>query len=254
MTGAQRPRQGQAIVLVALAVVVLSGMLGLSVDVGNSFMQRRSLQTAADAGVMAGAHLALEDVLYNRPPTSARYDLQRNTAINFAKYNGLGAADSILVQWVDGSGNPFPNDAFNRPQVGASTVQGMLVTITANRNTLLFKTLGISTVGISVNAKAQFGTPNGLIGPIPLALNCDSVPRNPANPTCPPSTGGPVILYQPVLMTVQSGASGAATCCAPGQLDSLGRPIPPGFIALGQQNFFIIHDKPTDMSARALAN
>jgi hypothetical protein len=116
---------------------------------------------------------------------------------------------------------------------------------------LLFKTLGIPSIGVSVNAMAQFGTPNGLIGPIPLALNCDSVPRVP--PGCWPLIGGPVTLYQPVLMTVQSGAAGPASCCVAGQLDSLGRPIPPGFIALGGQNFFIIHDKPNDMSATALA-
>jgi hypothetical protein len=236
----------------ALAVVVLTGMLALSVDVGSSFVQRRSLQTAADAGVMAGAHLALEDVINGVAASSARYDLQRNTVINFVKLNGAAAADTILVQWVDGSGNPFPNDGFNRPVVGAGTVQGMKVSVTGNRKTLLFNTLGISTVGVNVNAMAQFGTPNGLVGPVPLVLNWDTVPRDPV-------TGKPT-LYQAVLMQPSTGViSGSqADCCRAGQIDNAGKPIPSDFYApatpLGPSNFFILHDKPTDLSPLALAN
>ncbi|HKV31784.1 MAG TPA: pilus assembly protein TadG-related protein, partial [Candidatus Dormibacteraeota bacterium] len=55
-------QKGQAIVLVALMIMALTGMLALSIDVGNSFSQRRSLQTAADAAAMAGTHLAMEQV------------------------------------------------------------------------------------------------------------------------------------------------------------------------------------------------
>jgi Flp pilus assembly protein TadG len=204
----------------SLCIVMLTGMVALTVDVGSSFMHRRNLQGAADAGVLAGAHLALEDVIYNRPASSARYDLQRSTAVNFAKYNGTIPSDAILVQWVDGSGNPFPNDAFNRPVVGAGTVQGMKVTITGNRDTLLFKTLGIATVGLSVTAMAQFGTPSALIGPIPLALNYDTVPRD--------GLGNPV-LYQPVLLQTQSGVLGGAVCCTSGQIDNAGKPIPAAY-------------------------
>ena len=243
-------RAGQAIVILSLCIVALSGMLALTVDVGSSFMHRRLLQTAADAGVMAGAHLALEDVIYGQAQTSARYDLHRNTAINFAKYNGMGASDTILVQWVDASGNAFPNDAFNRPQVGAGTVQGMKVSITANRGTMMFQAFGIPTIGVSVNAMAQFGTANALIGPIPLVLNYDTVPR----------VSGKPVLYKAVLLQTQTGALGGAACCTMGQIDNNGFPIPLDFYSpppnnpLGPSNFFILHDAPSCYLATCLAD
>lgn len=49
-----RSRQsGQAIVLVALTLVVLFGMLGLAIDGGRAYVDRRDLQDAVDAAVLA---------------------------------------------------------------------------------------------------------------------------------------------------------------------------------------------------------
>jgi len=48
-----RLQRGQAIVLVALSVIALTGMVALSIDVGNSFTQRRLFQTAADSAARA---------------------------------------------------------------------------------------------------------------------------------------------------------------------------------------------------------
>jgi Flp pilus assembly protein TadG len=46
---------GQALVLVAITMVVLLGFVGLAIDVGNAYFTQRELQKAADAAALAGA-------------------------------------------------------------------------------------------------------------------------------------------------------------------------------------------------------
>ena len=249
-----RLQRGQAIVLVAMSVIALTGMVALSIDVGNSFTQRRLFQTAADAAAMAGAHLGLEQVMYGNP---IDYTKQRNAAIKFAGLNGITSPpDTISIVWVDGSSVAFPNDINNLPIVlPLQVVQGMKVTISGNRSTFLFQTFGITTFRPTVTAMAQYGTPTALIGAIPLVLNQDTVPRT-GLPGSPPQ------LYAPTLLQTGGGASGLAACCVPGQVDNAGKPIPAAFYTnppaspqpLGPSNFFILHDAPTDYSTLALAN
>src|SRR5438309_10110174 len=47
------PQGGQAIVLVALLILVLFGMLGLAVDSGRAYVDRRDQQSAVDAAALA---------------------------------------------------------------------------------------------------------------------------------------------------------------------------------------------------------
>jgi hypothetical protein len=55
-----RREQGQALVMVTLALIAMFGLLGLAVDVGYSYFRQRAAQAAADAGATAGASLVLE--------------------------------------------------------------------------------------------------------------------------------------------------------------------------------------------------
>jgi hypothetical protein len=48
------PTDGQIIIFVAVVAVALMGMLGLATDLGYSFAQKRSAQSAADAAALAG--------------------------------------------------------------------------------------------------------------------------------------------------------------------------------------------------------
>ncbi|MHB1319482.1 MAG: pilus assembly protein TadG-related protein [Anaerolineae bacterium] len=57
-----RNRGGQVLVTVALALLVLVGIVALAVDGGNVYAERRKMQNAADAGALAGARaLCLEN-------------------------------------------------------------------------------------------------------------------------------------------------------------------------------------------------
>lgn len=48
--------RGQILILAAAALVGLIGLVGLATDLGYSFAERRTMQNAADAGALAGAH------------------------------------------------------------------------------------------------------------------------------------------------------------------------------------------------------
>jgi hypothetical protein len=50
-----RRQSGQAVVLVAASAIVLAGILMLALDGGSMYLDRRQLQSAADAGALAGA-------------------------------------------------------------------------------------------------------------------------------------------------------------------------------------------------------
>jgi Flp pilus assembly protein TadG len=57
----EKKESGQAIVILALAVVVLFAFAALAIDAGNAYTERRETQNAADAAALAGARqLALE--------------------------------------------------------------------------------------------------------------------------------------------------------------------------------------------------
>src|SRR5438270_13246931 len=48
-------RSGQALIIVALSTVVLVAMVGLAVDGGSMYNERRTAQNGSDGGSMAGA-------------------------------------------------------------------------------------------------------------------------------------------------------------------------------------------------------
>src|SRR5689334_12004183 len=49
----QQKQSGQAIVLIALLILVLFGMLGLAIDSGRAYVDRRDQQSAVDAAALA---------------------------------------------------------------------------------------------------------------------------------------------------------------------------------------------------------
>src|SRR5260370_1732260 len=51
----RRRRWGQAIIIMALAMVAICGMLARAIDAGRLYFQRRLMQDAVDAGALAGA-------------------------------------------------------------------------------------------------------------------------------------------------------------------------------------------------------
>src|SRR5881409_2983020 len=64
-----RAQRGQAIVLVGLLLVVLFGFVGLAIDGGRAYLERRQLQAAVDAASLAAAY----DYMVNNNLSNADY-------------------------------------------------------------------------------------------------------------------------------------------------------------------------------------
>jgi Flp pilus assembly protein TadG len=111
---------GQTLPLVVLFVVVLLGMAGLVIDLGNGYLQKRSTQSVADAAALAGASAI---------PQGA---WQTAAAQNAAK-------------------NDRPGDQMTESLSGGDTVT---VTITRSSPTYILGLFGVHTITVSSTAKA----------------------------------------------------------------------------------------------------
>jgi len=103
-----RKQSGQAIVLVAVAVLVLTAILALALDGGSIYLDKRQLQNAADAAALSGAEL-----LMKVPPT---YPGIHNQAIGILVKNLPGTS---LAGTVCSASCP------NQATIGAPGVSGI---------------------------------------------------------------------------------------------------------------------------------
>ena len=92
--------QGQILIMFALFLTVMVGALGLSVDLGVAFSQRRTMQSAADAGALAGTRIVAKSSVLS--PLSAQAEV---TAVVQANVMSLGAIDSITCNYVNDAGD-----------------------------------------------------------------------------------------------------------------------------------------------------
>src|SRR5713226_785524 len=90
----KRSRQsGQAIVLIALTMLVLFGMLGLAVDGGRAYIDRRELQDAVDAAVLgAGDNYELQGNLPSAANVAATYYALNEHIGSYGSFSSAGAA------------------------------------------------------------------------------------------------------------------------------------------------------------------
>src|SRR4029077_17479652 len=103
-------QSGQAIVLIALLILVLFGMLGLAVDSGRGYVDRRDQQTSVDA-----AALAAGDWYENYPDYNDLVNLVIPKSVNVYMANlrlYSGIATSSHTSALVGAGNNLPQDTW----------------------------------------------------------------------------------------------------------------------------------------------
>jgi Putative Flp pilus-assembly TadE/G-like len=132
--GARRGALGQVLVLVAIAIVVLMAFPALAIDVGQFWSVRRHMQTAADAGAIAGA-IALR---LNRNPTVA--------ADNVTSTNGFTDGSQGITVAVN---NPPTSGQY----AGDSTY--VEVVVSQPQPTFFMRVLGYDTVTVSARSVAS---------------------------------------------------------------------------------------------------
>jgi Flp pilus assembly protein TadG len=157
-----RPRRegerGQILVLFTIAIVVIIGMLGLVLDGGSAFAQRRDEQNVSDLAAIAGADAYL---------TSAG----DKTAAALAAANLIASRNGYVTNAATG----VNVDVLITPGASGASVK---VTVTKPHANNFSSILGMPSWGVSANATAQSAlNPNGVLGAMPLLFNEAAFPN-----------------------------------------------------------------------------
>jgi Flp pilus assembly protein TadG len=145
MTFARKNDDGQAVVLMVLALVVLLGMCAMVLDVGSWFRTQRRLQGTADAAALAGAQ-QLPDT-----PSAAQ-----TMALSYANQNG----GDVLAADIT---------------VGTLSQANDIIDVTAKKTSSGFfsSVLGIVNANIEATARARVGPPAQAMYVAPMVVYCD---------------------------------------------------------------------------------
>lgn len=134
-----KTQRGQALIMVVLAIVGLAGMVGLVVDGGNAFLDRRKAQNAADSAALAAA---LSRTRIGQDPQAA--------ALASAAQNGYGNnGASNLVE--------FHHPPVSGPNAGKD--EYVQVVITSHVKTYFARVLGWKELTNHVEAVARTKIP-----------------------------------------------------------------------------------------------
>jgi hypothetical protein len=155
---------GQALVFVALSLVVLTAVVGLAIDMGYLRYTKRRLQTAADSAAIAGAS-ELNNGNY------------RTAALNDSKSNGFeNGVNGVTV-------TPY-NPPVNAPFVAKPNASTYVeVQVQQNAPTFFMRIFGVNHATISATAVAQLAPSRGCIYALGL-LNGITVQGNVNAPDC----------------------------------------------------------------------
>jgi hypothetical protein len=152
---------GQVLVVFALGIVGLIALLALVVDGGFLYVERRTAQTSADAGALAGARDLRE---------LSSLSTISNSATTFAISNAFGPTPSVqCVYLVDTTGvamgTLYSGAGASCPAGSASSIQGasgVHVDVRIDFNTFIAGMIRIASLSAEGHATAQLGAPQTL--------------------------------------------------------------------------------------------
>ena len=150
-----RDERGATIVIIAMVLVVLLGLVGLAVDAGALYKERRELRNGADAAVLA---IAEDCALDARPCTDA---VATDTAGTFADLNAKDGASGVESVALD---------------LTAQTVRVVTHTEVAATGSIeiepyFMQLLGIGGTTVRGRATAQWGVPRTMHDVLPLIIS-----------------------------------------------------------------------------------
>src|SRR5712691_7302949 len=113
-------QRGQAIVLVGLMLVVLFGFLGLALDSGRGYLDRRELQASVDAAALAAAYKYMNTTDYTQAEQAATTDYASNERLyTTPACSGYGSL-SATCSFGDPSGHTLTINVVNHSIAGVS--------------------------------------------------------------------------------------------------------------------------------------
>jgi Flp pilus assembly protein TadG len=149
-TDRNRAERGQIIVIFALGLVALVSVVGLVLDGGSTFAQRRSQQNATDLAALTGANI---------------YMLTGNQAEATIAARGTAAANGF----TNGAGSTSVTVSYDLAD-GAD----VSVAISAPHRNTFTGVVGITEWTVSTDATAEAGIPNGATGAAPWIFSIDA--------------------------------------------------------------------------------
>ncbi len=154
MTKFLRTERGQALFIMVFVLVGLLAMLGLAIDGGTVFLERRRMQNAADAAALAGARLLAAAICDEETPDVADAAILAEV-IRYAEINGVPSGN-VVADYVD-----FDEAVLGHVGDGAipDGSTGISATVEISRSTHFVTLVGIDTAGASADALAMTGPP-----------------------------------------------------------------------------------------------
>ena len=120
LRGSKRSQRGQAIVLIALMIVVLFGLVGLAIDSGRAYLDRRHLQAAVDAGALGAAYTYMNTSDYSQSEQVAVDTYAHDQALySTPSCTGLGTL-AVRCTFGDPTGQLLTIDVINKAIAGVS--------------------------------------------------------------------------------------------------------------------------------------
>lgn len=159
-------QSGQAIVLVAIAMIGLLAFMVLAIDGGRFYQQRRRAQNAADMSALAALYMYIKTT--NPSSTVSEHDMlvkindmaEKNEIADTDGTLGNAVNGNVTAWWVDKDGQKLP--------LGAP--------VAMQDSTSRFAPSGVN--GIQVQARIPYGTfIGGLVGQPTLVALADSIAR-----------------------------------------------------------------------------
>lgn len=177
---------GQMVVLFALSLIVLILAVGLVIDGGYAFAQRRGAQNAADFAATAGTHIVAEariGDMANGTDANVQAAIQAALAANHSQPVTFGATGP---RYVGRSGNrlTFVGD----PALGGvipASAQGVVVGANATWRPFFLGVIGVSSWTASADAVAITPASDNGGGVVPFGVSLSSVQGAGALPICP---------------------------------------------------------------------
>jgi len=150
--------RGQALIVLAFALLALAAFAGLAIDGGRLYAERRRTQNAADAAVLAGARELAEFISACASADTANDNRVAAALVDMARYNGIDhfSPDGHIEAWYV--------DADLRPvgRVGWATgipysATGIQATLTFSDTATFMRLLGRSHLIVTAEALAMVG-------------------------------------------------------------------------------------------------
>ena len=275
-----RKQSGQAVVLVAVAVLVLTAILALALDGGGIYLDKRQLQNAADSAALAGAELLMAvppsytsihnqgvaNLLKNLPGSSIAGTVCATTCPNLKTIglpgmSGIGSINlgaGYFVEMSVPTSYTYQVSVWHTHPVAVAPIHGFQSTITlAARATAQNANLPYAVVLLQDKAAyAQFSnfSINGTPGGITLQGGGGAADRGGifSNASIAPGNGTPSISFSPAgnagdLWAVDESSSDSTALNAPGRV--VGEQTPGPLPRLGSHIDFPNYPEPTPPAA-----